>query len=165
MRTILRVALLLACTFSANAQSPKLMAALPLKDLNGRPFNPKSLAGKVVLLNFWATWCGPCRAEIPYLVKKQREYGRQGLRIVGVTYPPEKIAEVRRFARKLRINYPIVIGKKETKTGFTASETLPMTVVIDRSGTVRNIIEGIMYDDEFQQKVKPLLSGLTTSPR
>ncbi len=162
MRSLCLVALLLVCSVAAGAQSAMPAAALQLKDVYGRPFDPKILRGKVVLVNFWATWCGPCRTEIPDLVRKQREYRNQGLQIVGITFPPEKITEVRRFARKLRMNYPVLIGKKETKTLFTASETLPMTVVIDRDGLVRDVIEGIMYDDEFEQKVKPLLTGSAT---
>ena len=112
-----------------------------------------------MLINFWATWCIPCRTEIPDLVKLQRQYRSAGLRVVGITYPPEEVAEVRRFARSLRINYRIAIGTKATKALFTASETLPMTIVIDRDGQVREVIEGIMYEDEFDEKVKPLLSS------
>jgi peroxiredoxin len=131
--------------------------ALSLKDINGKTVKLSDFSGKVVLLNFWATWCVPCRTEIPDLVKKQDEYQSQGLRIVGITFPPEDAAEVRRFARELKINYPVVIGTKETKRAFTTSETLPFTVIIDREGKVRGMIEGIMYADEFDEKVKPLL--------
>ncbi|MFN2595876.1 MAG: TlpA disulfide reductase family protein, partial [Pyrinomonadaceae bacterium] len=113
--------------------------------------------GKVVLLNFWATWCPPCRAEMPDLVRMQREYAKQGLQVVGVTYPPETAARVRRFVRRLGVNYPVALGTKETKSAFTQSETLPVTVVIDRDGKVSDIIEGILLPDEFEQKVKPLL--------
>ena len=89
---------------------------------------------------------------------KQRRYRARGLRIVGITYPPEQESEVRGFSRKLKINYPLIIGSKETKQIFTASETLPLTVIIDREGNIRELIEGIMYPDEFGEKVKPLLS-------
>jgi hypothetical protein len=68
---------------------------------------------------------------------------------------------VRSFTRKLKINYPVIIGSKETKQAFTSSETLPLTVVIDREGNIREIIEGIMYPDEFDEKVKPLLPNAT----
>ena len=130
---------------------------LELRDIRGRVIQLSDYRGKVVLLNFWATWCVPCRTEIPDLVKDQRRYRARGLRILGITYPPEQTSEVRRFMRKLKINYRVVIGSKETKQAFTSSETLPLTVIIDREGNVRGIIEGVMYSDEFEEKVKPLL--------
>src|SRR5688572_19323158 len=79
-----------------------------LKDLNGRTVRLSDYKGKVVLINFWATWCPPCRAEMPDLVRLQREHGKEGLQIIGVTYPPEKKERVRRFARSLKVNYPII---------------------------------------------------------
>ncbi|MFN2579461.1 MAG: TlpA disulfide reductase family protein, partial [Pyrinomonadaceae bacterium] len=103
-----------------------------------------SLRGKVVVLNFWATWCPPCRAEMPDLVKMQREYRARGLQVIGVTYPPQTVREVRRFTRRLKINYPVALGTKETKRLFDESETLPLTVVIDREGNILDRIEGIL---------------------
>ena len=131
--------------------------ALTLKDLRGRTLRLSDYKGKVVLVNFWATWCPPCRAEMPDLIKMQREYRGRGLQVVGVTYPPEEVREVRRFIRKLGVNYPIALGTKETKTLFDETETLPLTVVIDRQGNVRELIEGILLPEEFEQKIKPLL--------
>jgi thiol-disulfide isomerase/thioredoxin len=156
MRNILSTALLvtLCMTVVGQSSSPK---TLKLTDINGRVFSVADYKGKVLLINFWATWCIPCRTEIPDLIKLQRQYRNKGLRIVGVTYPPEKISEVRSFVRKLKVNYPVAIGTKETKSLFTPSETLPMTVVVDSSGEVRDVIEGIMYPEEFDQKVRPLL--------
>jgi thiol-disulfide isomerase/thioredoxin len=157
MRTILLMALLAVISVSARAQSSQAIASLTLHDLQGRQFRLTNYKGKIVLLNFWATWCQPCRTEIPDLIKKQREYRDQGLQILGITYPPERISEVRQFVRRFRMNYLVAIGSKATKTLFTPSETLPMTFVIDRDGTIRDVIEGIMYPDEFEQKIKPLL--------
>jgi thiol-disulfide isomerase/thioredoxin len=136
---------------------PTRAPTLVVRDINGRSFKLSDYKGKVVLLNFWATWCPPCRTEIPDLIKWQRKYRANELEIVGITYPPEKLSKVRRFARSLRINYRLAIGTKATKALFTTSETLPLTVVIDRDGLVREVIEGVMYSDEFDQKVKPLL--------
>jgi len=130
---------------------------LQLKDLCGRRHRLSDYRGKVVLLNFWATWCPPCGAEMPDLIKMQREYRSKGLRVIGVTYPPQEISEVRRFMRKLGVNYPVALGTKETKTLFDETETLPLTVVIDRQGNIREIIEGILLPEEFEQKIKPLL--------
>jgi thiol-disulfide isomerase/thioredoxin len=143
---------------SAQAQTRRQGAdVLDLKDVYGRPVRLANYKGNVVLLNFWATWCPPCRTEIPDLIKLQRTYRREGLRIIGITYPPQTRSEVRGFAQKLRINYPIALGDKATKELFTKSETLPVTVVIDREGATLAVIEGIMYADEFDAKVKPLL--------
>src|SRR5215208_7052401 len=77
--------------------------ALTLKDLRGRNLRLSDYKGKVVLLNFWATWCPPCRAEMPDLIKMQREYRSRGLQVIGITYPPEQLSEVRRFIRKLGV--------------------------------------------------------------
>jgi thiol-disulfide isomerase/thioredoxin len=159
MRKICSAALLLILSTSALAQSTQRGPSLTLKDLHGRLLRLEAYRGKVLLLNFWATWCQPCRAEIPDLIKLQREYGNRGLRIIGITYPPETIAGVRQFVTRLKMKYPVAIGTKETKAVFTSSDTLPMTVIIDRQGMVRDVIEGIMYPDEFDQKVKPLLSS------
>jgi thiol-disulfide isomerase/thioredoxin len=131
--------------------------ALVLKDLRGRNLRLSDYKGKIVLLNFWATWCPPCRAEMPDLIKMQREYRSRGLQVIGVTYPPQEVGEVRQFIRKLGVNYPIALGTKYTKTLFDETETLPLTVVIDRQGNVRERIEGILLPEEFEQKIKPLL--------
>ena len=85
---------------------------LVFKDINGKTFRVSDFRGKVLLLNFWATWCLPCQAEIPELVKYQERYRTRGLRIVGISYPPEQLSEVRSFKRKLKMNYPLVIGSR-----------------------------------------------------
>lgn len=131
--------------------------ALAIKDLRGRTLRLSDYRGKVVVLNFWATWCPPCRAEMPDLVKLQREYGKEGLQIIGVTYLPERRAHVRRFTRRLKVNYPIVLGTRETKSGFSPDETLPLTVIIDRGGMIRGTIAGILLPEEFNVQIKPLL--------
>jgi thiol-disulfide isomerase/thioredoxin len=128
-----------------------------LKDLNGSTVRLRAYRGKVVLINFWATWCPPCRAEMPDLVRLQREHAKQGLQIIGITYPPEDETEVRRFARSLKVNYPIILGTRQIKARFSSDENLPLTVVIDRDGKVSDIISGILLRQEFDEKIKPLL--------
>jgi thiol-disulfide isomerase/thioredoxin len=131
--------------------------AVALKDLTGKTVKLSDFKGKVVLLNFWATWCVPCAAEIPQLVKWQNDYKGEGLQVIGVTYPPASAAKVRRFARQNKINYPIMFGFEATKKLFEPSDTLPMTILIGRNGNVVDRIEGVIFDDEFESKVKPLL--------
>ena len=136
-----------------------------LKDLNGRTVRLRAYRGKVVLINFWATWCPPCRAEMPDLVRLQREHARDGLQIMGITYPPETKTQVRRFARSLKVNYPIILGTRQIKARFSSEETLPLTVVIGRDGKVNDIISGILLRQEFDEKIKPLLMKNTEGER
>lgn len=156
MIRIIAAVLVLFVPVIASAQDSR-PAQLTFKDIQGRYIRLSDYRGKVVLINFWATWCPPCRAEIPDLIRLQREYGSRGLQVIGVTYPPQKLAEVRRFVRKAKMNYPVGLGTKQTKLLFTPSESLPLTIVISTDGTIRDIIEGILLPEEFQQKIKPLL--------
>jgi thiol-disulfide isomerase/thioredoxin len=156
MRVLALLTLLITASPSVAGQT-RQSPRLELKDLRGRTHSLSDYKGKVVLLNFWATWCPPCRAEVPDLVRWQREYGKAGLLVIGVTYPPTNRMEVRRFVRRHRVTYPVLLGTTETKLLFTEDETLPMTVVIDREGNVRERIEGILLPEEFAEKVKPLL--------
>jgi len=182
MRTLLLLSLLCSSAWASNGPAPEYQPATPihviknggvdpldrenqttdvsqlvLKDVNGRTVRLHDYRGKVVLINFWATWCPPCRAEMPELIRLQREYAAQGLQIIGITYPPERKDRVRRFARSLKVNYPIVLGTRRIKDSFTSEETLPLTVVMNRDGTVADIISGILLPQEFEEKIKPLL--------
>ena len=154
-RVIIAVLLLFVpiVAFGQDSRPPQLT----LKDIHGRYIRLSNYRGKVVLINFWATWCPPCRKEIPELVRLQRDYRSDGLQVIGVTYPPQQLAAVRGFARKAKVNYPVGLGTKETKLLFTQADTLPMTIVIGRDGTVKDTIEGILLPEEFEQKIKPLL--------
>src|SRR6185295_3466179 len=126
------VALLIVCSLPCVLGQQAIKPQFALKDIDGRTVRLRAYRRKVVLVNFWATWCPPCRAEMPDLVKLQREHAREGLQIIGITYPPETKTRVRRFARSLKVNYPIILGTRQIKALFSSDETLPLTVVIDR---------------------------------
>ena len=145
--------------FSSYAQngSVEKTPTIALKDLKGKTVSLSDFKGKIVLLNFWATWCAPCKAEIPELIKWQNEYKDAGLQIIGITYPPAGRAAVRRFARRMKINYPVLFGTKKTKALFDSGETLPFSVVIGEEGNIRERIEGVIFGEEFDEKIKPLL--------
>jgi len=150
---LLIIALLPASVLGQTVKAPQFK----LRDINGRTVRLSDYRGKVVLINFWATWCPPCRAEMPDLVQLQRDYAKQGLQIIGITYPPETKTRVRRFARSLKVNYPIILGTREIKARYSSEETLPLTVVINRNGAISDIISGILLPEEFDEKIKPLL--------
>lgn len=151
------IVMLFALPSPAQDGSANKAPAIALKDLTGKIIKLSDFKGKVVLLNFWATWCVPCAAEIPELIKWQNEYKSRGLQVIGITYPPTSAAKVRRFARRNKINYPVLFGFKATKELFEPSDTLPMTIIIGRKGNIVDRIEGVIFTDEFESKVKPLL--------
>lgn len=138
----------------------KKAPAFSLKDLKGKTVSLADFKGKVVLINFWAVWCVPCRAEIPELVKWQSKYKSDGLQILGVTYPPNNRTKIRAFIRKMKMTYPVLIGSKKTKELFDSGDTLPFSVVIDKEGNIAAQIEGVIFSDEFDEKVKPLLKSV-----
>jgi thiol-disulfide isomerase/thioredoxin len=160
MRKVLFTLLLVLAPVPALAQTRVSAPSVVLKDLQGRNVQLADFNGKVVLINFWATWCPPCRAEIPDLVKWQKQYSRQGFQVVGVTYPPTNRRAVRAFVHQLKMNYPVWLGTRATKALFDSGETLPFSVVIDREGKVRENIEGILLPEEFDEKIKPLLGRM-----
>lgn len=157
MRAIVSATMLLVLSSFAWSQGEARAPQLVLKDIHGGTRLLSDYKGKVVLLNFWATWCVPCRKEMPDLIKWQQQYKNRGLQVIGITYPPEELAEVRRFTKSIKVNYPVVMGDEATKAKFDEGDVLPVTVVIDRKGTIRDVIHGIIFAEEFEEKVKPLL--------
>ena len=157
MRGFILLFIVLASASSIAAQQTDPVTTLVLKDLRGRQTRLSDYRGKVVLVNFWATWCPPCRAEMPDLINWQRQFRGKGLQVLGITYPPTRLQEVRQFTRRIGVNYPILLGTKGTKARFDSGETLPLTIIVDREGRVRDRIEGIVLPEEFKQKIEPLL--------
>ena len=158
MRHLIAFVITLSLGIVSQAQDAKPLKAptIALKDIHGTTVKLSDFKGKVVLLNFWATWCVPCAAEIPELVKWQNEYNGK-LQIICITYPPTNAAKVRSFIRKNKINYPILFGSKATKKLFEPSNTLPIAVIIDGNGNIVVRIDGLIFADEFETKIKPLL--------
>ena len=112
--------------------------SLSLPDISGQQQSLSQWRGKVVVVNFWATWCAPCREEMPEFVRAQREFGPRGLQFVGIAVDePDKVAQ---FAKELELNYPALMGGygavELSKTLGNQLGALPFTVVIDRTGTV-----------------------------
>jgi peroxiredoxin len=160
------ISLLIIVAFGAGAPGAAIVQqtgerrpapAFELKDLDGKTARLSDYRGKVLLINFWATWCPPCRAEMPDLVRLQEQYGARGLQIVGVTHPPQSVSTVRIVTRRLKVNYPVLLGSRELAEGYGVDEVLPVTIIVDREGNIRDRILGILEREEFDQKILPLL--------
>jgi thiol-disulfide isomerase/thioredoxin len=119
--------------------------------------------GKAVLLNFWATWCAPCRQEIPLLVRLQAQYAAQGLQVVGIATDESSEKDVQAFLKKMVVNYPMLMGTDDVGnlvSGFGGTLIgLPYTLVLDRNGKVLTIHAGELHPDEAQQLIDLALKG------
>jgi thiol-disulfide isomerase/thioredoxin len=114
-------------------KSPSVVTPLTTADLDGRAVSTGALRGKVVIVNFWATWCPPCRAEIPDLIALQDKY-RDTLQIIGVSQDELPAKEVRRFAVDHHMNYPVVMSTQEIERSFPGIAALPTSFILDREG-------------------------------
>jgi cytochrome c-type biogenesis protein len=129
-----------------------------LSTLEGQPFHLGDLRGRVVLLNFWATWCQPCRAEIPEFNAMQRELKSKGLEVVGVsTAPGDTVDVIRDFQKDLKQEYTVLRGPEVVGEKFGNGPGLPVTYLIDREGRIRQKIDGSRDRAGWEAAVKPLL--------
>jgi thiol-disulfide isomerase/thioredoxin len=128
-----------------------------LKDMNGVDVKLDSFKGKVILINFWATWCGPCKAEIPSLVELQQEYA-DDLVVLGfsVDDPAEKIKP---YAEEYKVNYPLLVGngREDVQNAFGPMLGIPVTVIIGRDGIIAKKHTGIATKEQFEREIKALL--------
>ncbi len=131
-----------------------------LTSLSGDTINLKDLRGKVVLLNFWATWCGPCRMEIPGLVDLQSRYGSQGLRVIGMDEISEDSASaVRRFYQEFQLNYPVVLASDRVGNLYGGIYGTPTSVLIGRDGRIYGEYVGLTGESVFAQAIQNLLDA------
>ena len=133
---------------------------LTLKDLSGVEQSLQSLKGRIVVLNFWATYCVPCRTEMPELAAVQNEFAALGVQVIGVsTDAVADRAKVLQFVRETKVNFPIWIGgSSEHMIKFGLGAALPGTVVIDREGRIAKIISGVVNQAMVRKEIESLLS-------
>lgn len=133
--------------------------AFTLPAMNGGKQSISEWDGKVVVLNFWATWCEPCRREVPLLSKLQQKYEPRGLQVVGVAI--DSLDAIRKFAKTTGINYPVLYGVEaamDVATSYGDEQgTLPYTVVIDRDGRIRHVFRKELKHSEIESMIRELL--------
>ena len=112
-----------------------------LTDLQGKSLQLTDFRGKVVLLDYWATWCAPCKIEVPHLVELQKKYGPQGLQIIGISMDDDS-ATVQTFAREFAVNYPIAMGNAQLAEAYGGVLGLPVAFLIDRDGRIVKRMDG-----------------------
>jgi len=158
-------ALLWSCsgTQPVNAQAQSIKNRKPaadftLRDANGSAVKLSDYRGKVVLLNFWATWCGPCTLEIPWFVEFEREYKTQGLAIVGVSMDEEGWNAIKPYVAEHKMNYRVLLGDDSVSQLYGGVDSLPTTFIIDRAGKVAFPPHiGLAGKNEYLKEIQSLL--------
>jgi len=128
-----------------------------LVDLEGNNLTLSDFKRKVIILNFWATWCPPCRMEIPDFIELYEKYGDEGLRIIGVNLDGGDRSSVKKFSEKYKINYPVVFGDVNVTQDYGGIRAIPTTFIIDREGNIREKYVGYQRKAIFEEALKKLL--------
>src|SRR5436853_6820012 len=129
-----------------------------LESLQGNTIHLSDYRGKAVLLNFWATWCQPCKIEMPWFEELQKQYGPQGLQVVGVAMDDASKEDIARFAKDLGVNYPVLIGKEAVGDAYGGIPFMPETCYIGRDGKVVDKVVGLIGKSEIAENVKKALA-------
>jgi len=134
-------------------------AEFELADVSGKKVRLSDFKGKVVVLDFWATWCGPCRVEIPDFVKLQSKYKDKGLEIVGLSLDAVGSSAVAPFLKEHQVNYTMLLANDDTAKSFGGILGIPTTFIIDRQGRIVQKYIGVMPAKTFEEAIQPLLAS------
>ncbi|MDP8990924.1 MAG: TlpA family protein disulfide reductase [Acidobacteriota bacterium] len=134
-----------------------------LKDADGNPVNLADYRGKVVLVNFWATWCGPCEVEIPWFVEFEKEYRDQGFAVLGLSMDDDGWKSVRPYIASHKINYRVMIASEVVSQQFGDIEALPTSFVLDRRGRIATNHVGLVDKRDYQNEILKLLEVSKTA--
>jgi cytochrome c biogenesis protein CcmG/thiol:disulfide interchange protein DsbE len=148
---------------AAEYVSPLMGKAAPefeLEDLSGNKVSLASYKGKAVLVNFWATWCVPCKLEMPWFVDLHKQYASQGFEILGVNEDETKDrAQIGKFTKKIGVNYPILLGNDASSKAYGGIELLPTSFYVGRDGIVVEEAAGLISRDEIEANIKKALAA------
>jgi len=134
-----------------------------LEQMNGESFRLSDHRGEIVVVNFWATWCPPCRKEIPGFIQLQKEFGTEGVTIVGVSLDDTGFEAVRPYAENTDINYPLVVGSDRLTRKYGGVRALPTSFVVGPEGTVQYARPGFLPEAELRRQLQSLLKRMKTS--
>ena len=132
-----------------------------LKDAAGKRISLSDFKGKVVLLNFWATWCGPCKVEIPWFIEFEKQYQARGFTVLGVSMDEDGWKAISPYLAEHHVNYPVVLGDEDVSKQYGGIDALPTTFVIARDGKIKAIHEGLPEQGraEYEKEIKELLGS------
>ena len=137
--------------------SRKPLPEVALTNSKGRSINLSAYKGRVVLLDFWATWCTGCKEEIPWFMEFQDKYNKTGLTVVGASLDDDGWKSVKPFLQEHKINYRIVIGTFESAKQFGVDKGMPVSVLIDRTGKIADLHPGMVDKNAFEHEIQALL--------
>jgi len=129
-----------------------------LPSLDGRKVKLSDYRGKAVLLNFWATWCPPCKVEMPWFADLQKQYGQDGLVVLGVAMDDSEPATIAKFATEMGVNYPVLLGTDKVSDDYGDVQYLPTTFYIGRDGTIVDKMTGLLDRKDIENAVRKTLS-------
>jgi peroxiredoxin len=165
------VAILASCSYipdNVRLKSENERKATPdfaLKDSTGALVKLSDYKGKVVLLNFWATWCGPCKIEIPWFMDFQKTYKDRDFAVIGVSLDEDGWDAVKPYVEEKKINYRVVIGNDQVSQLFGSIESLPTTLIIDREGRIASMHIGLVAKNTYQKEIEHLLGAPKDGPK
>ena len=144
---------------SATADDPNRKPApnFSLPDANGIRVTLADYKGKVVLLNFWATWCGPCKIEIPWFIEFNKTYQDRGFAVLGVSMDDDGWKSVKPYLAEKKIDYTVVVGNDQVSKSYGDIDSLPTTFIIDRDGRVAFVHMGLVGKDTYEKEIRSLL--------